>query len=573
VNLGQLKPRDVSQGDQIGRRSGIIADTRNTRAPAYDPSGTMRTASRGDGGADGLLRSLGIAQKGAADLADYSADQYAADEKDNIEEGAADQQLGTVDPVMLEKSDGYRNAVTKGRTMADFNSSSRAFDAELRGVIEKQDVPDLAGRMADVRQRVEAFYHGLAVDPETKQLRPDVQSPTAMRYLADAITRQRPQLEAQALGRIEARFNGETVTHFQRSIDDQSWLHGSAGIDLGLALSVLSKTVPTEMISAAAVDAFVSTAGKLTDGPNGVEGLRLLDGILGKPKALDAGVLQAPSDFPDMLDPVTAYERGEDVPALLGVEGLHLNADEMIRLRQTRDNLAQRLRTRWRAKVSEDQGHNASGMALRIWGQGNPLTPTEITEGIRTGAIDPQQGVGLYSMSNSMQNQQQAQADRVVSLADRAEDRTRRAQISAISGRYMGAILSGRMTGPAARSALLQELPAIRDPQVQAAVANTVLGTSADIEKLVGSSKEAGFALRRFSDKEDLFTRRIADGGWRGEQLQARGRAVASLMDQVRADFAARLHEGMSPAQAEAAVVVRFKPQIDAVTAPKPTRR
>jgi hypothetical protein len=573
MNIAALKPQEVSQGDRIGRRPSIVPEDRNTRAPAYEPAGTMRSARRGDGGAAELMRSLGVAQKGLQDLQGYSEAAYVQIEAENIEAGAADFATGHVDPEQEARSEGYRNAVTKGRTMSDFNTSSRAFDEELRGVIEHQNAPDLEGRMVEVRQRVEAFYHGLAVDPETNQLRPNVQSPTAMRYLADAISRQRPQFEAGALARIEARFNGEAVTHFQTSIDDQSSLHGAAGIDLTLALSALPKTVPTEMISAAAVDAFVSTAGKLTDGPNGVEGLRLLDGILGKPKALDAGVLQAPSDFPDMLDPVTAYERGEDVPALLGVEGLHLNADEMIRLRQTRDNLAQRLRTRWRAKVSEDQGHNASGMALRIWGQGNPLTPTEITEGIRTGAIDPQQGVGLYSMSNSMQNQQQAQADRVVSLADRAEDRTRRAQISAISGRYMGAILSGRMTGPAARSALLQELPAIRDPQVQAAVANTVLGTSADIEKLVGSSKEAGFALRRFSDKEDLFTRRIADGGWRGEQLQARGRAVASLMDQVRADFAARLHEGMSPAQAEAAVVVRFKPQIDAVTAPKPTRR
>ena len=573
MNLAQLKPQDVSQGEQIGRRASIIPETRNTRAPAYDPSGTMQSARRGSGGAGELMRSLGIAQKGLQDLQGYTEADYAAREAENITEGAADQELGTVDPVMLEKSEGYRNAVTKGRTMADFNASSRAFDEELRGVIEHQDAPDLEGRMAEVRQRVESFYHGLAVDPETNQLRPNVQSPTAMRYLADAISRQRPQFEAGALARIEARFNGEAVTHFQTSIDDQSWLHGAAGVDLTLALSALPKTVPGETIRAAAVSAFTNTASKLTDGQNGVEGIRLLDGILGKPRAVDAGVPKAPSDFPAAVDPVTVYEQSEDVPAFLGVEGLHLSAADMLQLREVRSQLAGRLRARWQAKLNEDQGNNASSMALRIWGQGNPLTSTQIREGIRTGAIDAQQGLGLYSMANSMQNQRQAQADRALSLEDRAEARSQKDQIDALTGRFYRKILSGEMTAPQARSEALRVLPTIRDPKVQAAVGNAVLGAAGDIEQLALNSAPVRETSREFTRIGDDAERYIM--AWPGMTL-SRAAALAPqyrrIVDAGLADYLTRVRDGEDPAAAKAAVARSIGSRVNSLKPVRPVR-
>lgn len=571
MNLGQLRPQEVTQGDQIGRRSSILPETRNTRAPAYSASGDMRSARRGDGGAAELMRSLGIAQRGLEDLTDYAAAKHGADEADNIIEGTADQQLGTIDPVMLEKSEGYRNAVTKGRAMSNFNASSRAFDEELRAVIEQQDAPDLEGRMAEVRQRMEAFYTGLAIDPETKQIRPDLQSPTAMRYLADAIGRSRPQLEAAALQRIEARFNGEAVGHFQHSIDDQAALQGAAGIDLELALSTLPDTVPFETVRDAAVSGFVNTATRLAEGPDGVEGLRLLDGILGKPKAIDAGTPHGALDFPEPTDPVSLYEEGADVPVLRGVEGLKLTADDMIRLRSTRDQLAAHIRTRWRAKVAEDQGNNASGMALRIWGQGNPLTPTEIRDSIRSGAIDAQQGVGLYSMANSMQNQRQAQADRQLSLADRAEARAQAEQTASITGSFYRRILAKELTAPQARSEALRVLPTIRDPKVQAAVGNAVLGAAGDIEQLVTNSAPVRATTREFSQLSDNAERDII--AWPGMTLSRAASLTPryrQIVDAGLADYVARVRDGEDPVAARAAVAKDMGVRMNTL---KPARR
>lgn len=571
MNLAQLKPQEVSQGEQIGRRASIVPENRNTRAPAFEPSGNMRSARRGGGGAAELMRSLAIAQRGLDDLQESALNMHAAREAENIAEGAAGQQLGTVDPVMVEKSEGYRNAVTKGRTMSDFNASARAFDEELRGVIEHQDSPDLAVRQADVRQRMEAFYHGLAIDAETKQLRPNLQSPGAMRYLADAISRSRPTVEAAALARIEARFNGEAVTHFQRNIDDQSWLNGASRIDLPLALSVLPKTVPIEMVKEAAVSAFVGTAAKLADGPDGVEGVRLLDAITGKPKVIEPGVPRAPSDFPEAIDPVTRYELSDEVPAMAGVNALQLSADDVIRLRNTRDELARRLRVRWRAKVEEDQGNNASGMALRLWGQGNPLTTTEIREAIRTGAIDPQQGIGLHSMANSMANQRQAQQDRALSLADRAEARTREQQTAAITGSFYRRILSGELTAPQARSEALRMLPTIRDPKVQAAVGNAVLGAAGDLEQLVTNSAPVRAAAREFSKFAENAERDIM--AWPGMTLSRASSLTPryrQIVDAGLADYLARVRDGEGPAAAKASVARDISSRLNSL---KPTVR
>lgn len=815
MNLADQKTRDVQQQEQIGRRASIIPENRNTRAPAYSPSGDMRSARRGDGGAAELMRSLGIAQKGLSDFTAYTENKFEADEKENIAEGAADQQLGTVDPVMLEKSDGYRNAVTKGRTMTEFNKGLRSFDEDLRGFIEQQGSPDLAVRQAEVNAKTEEFFHNFAIDPDTKQLKDFMQSPGAMRYLADGIVQTRTKVESGALARIEERFNEEAITHFETNVSDQVALNGT--LDLPLALSAIPKTVPRDIVAKSTVAAVTNAAQVLRSQGKAVEAVQLLDSIVGKPLPIDAGVPSvsegadfaapvqpavagnlplgirtsaknadgsistvrtisigtekgetliptvvdglvlsnkdaiahfnktgenfgsfasvadadkyaealhqyhagllskspvagvapaasggrvafeplaaavmhvesrgnaaavspvgargpmqtmpgtlrdpgfgvraAANDSPEELtrvgrdylkamlsryngdlvlalsaynagpgradkwqkewagksraqkmalvpfketkdyvrdvltrvgltsggegetsgdptgavaadptfrlgnpsaDPVTTYEQSGKVLPMAGIEKVGLTADQVSHIRETRAQLAQQVRVEWTRKRNEEQTHNATGMALRLWGQGNPLTTTEIREGIRSGAIDPEAGLGLFGMQQTRANQAQAQADRQLSLSDRAEARAEKEETDRVTGGFYRRILSGELTGPQARSEALKVLPTIRSPKVQAAVGNAILGASNDIEQLALNSAPVRSTAREFSKQSNDAELDIAK--WPG-MTPSKAAALApryrAVLDAGLADYVSRVRDGEDPSAAKAAV-------------------
>lgn len=248
MNLGDQKTRPSRQGDRIGRRTSIIEERRDTRAPAYRGSASIRTARRGDvGGADALMKTLGMVKDAASEYADYAAREHATDERDNIARGYADEAAGTVDEELLAKSDGYRNAVTKGRTVTDFTTASREFNSELQTYIEGQTSPSLEVRQAEVSAMIEGFYRDFAQDPETGELRERLQSPGAARYLAEAIQQSRPDALSRAREAIEEKFNGEALEHYGKNIADQPV--DNRRLDLTAARELLPDTVSEKQVS------------------------------------------------------------------------------------------------------------------------------------------------------------------------------------------------------------------------------------------------------------------------------------------------------------------------------------
>lgn len=245
MNLSENRARDVQQQEQIGRRTSIIAERRDTRAPALEPAGNLRTARRGDvGGAEALLRTLGLAQDAGSDIVNYMTNKNALDEKDNIAKGFADEAVGTVDEEMMGKSLGYRNAVTKGRTVTNFSKASREFDEELKQLIEGQESPILEERLAEIDARIEGFFTNFAQDPETGELRDYLQSPGAMRYLAETIQSTRPKAQTAAREMVETKFKAEAFSHFNTNITEQAIETG--GVDLVQARSLLPDIVTDE---------------------------------------------------------------------------------------------------------------------------------------------------------------------------------------------------------------------------------------------------------------------------------------------------------------------------------------
>lgn len=245
MNLSQNRARDVQQQEQIGRRTSIIAERRETRAPALESAGNLRTARRGDvGGAEALLRTLGLAQEAGSDIVTYMTNKNALDEKDNIARGFADESVGAVDEEMMNKSLGYRNAVTKGRTVTNFSKASREFDEELKAMIEGQESPILEERLAEIDARIEGFFTNFAQDPETGELRDYLQSPGAMRYLAETIQTTRPKAQAAAREMVETKFKAEAFGHFNTNITEQALETGT--VDLAAARTLLPSIVTDE---------------------------------------------------------------------------------------------------------------------------------------------------------------------------------------------------------------------------------------------------------------------------------------------------------------------------------------
>lgn len=281
MNLGDDTPRTQRQSSRVSNRSSIIPGRRNTRAPALETNASLRDARRGDvGGAQALMRSLGIVEEGVSDLQAYAEGQFAADEQDNIVRGAADQAAGAVDEAMMEKSDGYRNAVTKGRTVTAFTTATREFAEELEAVLEQQDSPFLEARREEALRMTEEFFTNFAVNPETGELREFLQSPGAMRYLGESIQAVRPRFQANAVQRIEERFSREALSHFSTNVVDQVQEAGTFDVDA--ARSLLPDTVTDEQMSETLIQSVFNAYHTLrADGRRG-EALKVIAGLRGR---------------------------------------------------------------------------------------------------------------------------------------------------------------------------------------------------------------------------------------------------------------------------------------------------
>lgn len=575
MNLADIQARETQQADKLARRSSILPERRNTTLKPLEQNATMASARRGDvGGAEALMKTLGLLQRAGDDVAQATQAQHAQREQDNIAQGALDQQVGRVDPEMEQKSLGYRNAVTKGRTMSEFNGAMRDFDAELRDMIDDDNDVDLTARRQRVLDRTEQFFAEFATDPETGQLKPFLQTPGALRYLAEGISASRGQIEATAMRRIEAKFDGETVNHFSQSVIDQPVMTG--GLDLELAMSVLSDTVQDETVRDAFTKSLSQAASRLWIEKKSVDGLRLLDAVLGRPAPLAVPVPEAAPEGTlglPMVDPVTAYERDGEALTINGLDKIRLAAGHMLALREARENLANRIRQEWQAEVEEEQSFNSSSMALRLYGQGAPLTSVEITQALGTNAISAQAAMSLYDLWRRSTEEAQRYADRQQAERDRAEHDAEQAAIEAATGRYISALASRRMSPAQARERVLQELPGYRSPRVAAAILNGVMAIAGDVE--TSTLNGAGVRDRIGGldrDLRDVWRREFAKPQY-GLTGQRQARLVSqadAIIDRMQADFLSRVQEGDSPEAAQAATNARFGPLLNALLPRRP---
>lgn len=294
VDITTLKTRQAQQDRVTDHRDGVIDSRRNTRAPEFQGSATMRTAQRGDAGAEELMRTLGMVNGAAKGFQAYADTKFAKDEQRNAAQGTTDELTGHVDEELMRKSAGYKNAVSLGRTSTSWNEGYRQFDQDMRAFIEQQDDENLEVRLGQVQSKIDEFYKNFAIDPDTGKLKDFLSTPGAMRYLSEQMRNSRAQVTAAARQKIEERFNVEAVGHYAQNLRDQ--FQAGGGIDLKAAMSLVPGTVPKETLRKATLDTVTSLAveleAKTKDDPNNaVNAIRLLDQLTGVKEGIAKGTI------------------------------------------------------------------------------------------------------------------------------------------------------------------------------------------------------------------------------------------------------------------------------------------
>lgn len=289
VDLASTKLRREAVDKTVDRRSGVLPERRDTRAPDLSPSGNMRSASRGDvGGADELMRTLGLVNKAAGSFQGYAENRFKKQEADNAAQGSIDAATGHVDTELERKSHSYRNSVALGRTMTNFQSGLQGLDEDLRGIIENQDDPELGNRQGEVKERIDAYFKEFAMDPETGELRSFLATPEAKRWLAGSMADTRAKLEASALGKIEERFKGEALTHAGTILGAQI---DAGTVDLKGLRKLVPSTVSDDELRSTILTTVQGKAEQLKSEGRYEDALRTVSNLLGE--GLTPGVVQS----------------------------------------------------------------------------------------------------------------------------------------------------------------------------------------------------------------------------------------------------------------------------------------
>ena len=279
ADLSRVETRTANQSQErlVDRRTSILPERRDTRADRLQTAVTMATARRGDGGAEALMKSLGMVREAAGDFQQYANQKFRKDEDTNAAQGTVDQMAGTVDPELARKSAAYKDSVARGRTASAWADYAVDMDEELNSLIEGQQQLTLEERRDELTGFLDRKFKEFAVSDETGQLQDFLATPGAMRYLGEKMTEARASVSAEATKLIESRFNVEALTHFTKNIRDQAKF---GKVDISAALALVPPTVPDGIKRTAIKDTVVELISTLKDQGREVEARKLLDSVL-----------------------------------------------------------------------------------------------------------------------------------------------------------------------------------------------------------------------------------------------------------------------------------------------------
>jgi len=155
ADLANLRGRDTAQRRITNNRDGVLPQRRNTDLDAVQVRADMRTAGRGDGGADELRRILGDFQRGVQS-ADAAGVQNSMDRRrDEAADGMADAAAGGEADPERQRQTAYQEAFYRVRAESRANAFSSTVSQEIEQAINGgSDPSEIQALMVE---RVTAF--------------------------------------------------------------------------------------------------------------------------------------------------------------------------------------------------------------------------------------------------------------------------------------------------------------------------------------------------------------------------------------------------------------------------------
>lgn len=285
-----MAERDLSRNEQrvqrsdrkVDRRQGILPEIDN-RQRQLETYGNMRSARRGSGGAETILRSLGMLEQGLQNAQGVAQKQHEISEEENYEQALMDHMLGETSEDRMGRSEAYRRGLGMAQTETRWHAHKAEKDAEFQAFLEQQEEPTLEGRLRGAAEWIEKnYFEGFVKDPETGDVL-DMGHKDGYLLALGQVQRARPQLLAAAGQRISTRFEGEAVTLFQDTVRNRVM----AGEEINIAelIDRVPPTVPQEQVTAAYLNTVTAITGELERLGRHQEAVALVDQALGLAEA------------------------------------------------------------------------------------------------------------------------------------------------------------------------------------------------------------------------------------------------------------------------------------------------
>lgn len=217
ADLSQVKSRQTATDRKTNRRSGILPERRDTRQPDLEINANMRSAARGDGGADEIRRIFGMANDA---FQQYARQETARKDQENADQGQLDGLEGRVDEARFKRSESYRNALSDGRVQRSWAENSPKIKVGLDELLKTLDDPDPEVRERAIDEYIENSFGAVAIDPETGKPFEHLTTKSKL-WLAQQMKGTREGLRAAAVAKMEEQMDDESIENASAALVGQ----------------------------------------------------------------------------------------------------------------------------------------------------------------------------------------------------------------------------------------------------------------------------------------------------------------------------------------------------------------
>lgn len=292
ADVSKIQNRTTQQ-DRITRNRDQMFSRRNTEQPQARVFADIRNASRGDGGAEELRRTLGMVQDAAGDFKSYTNNKFKETERQNAGQAALDGVAGKQNDELFAKSRAYREGITLARTQRDWFEGLPKLEKGLSELIAQQTDPDPMKRQAEVNDFISKHWAAFAVDEEGNLK--DFGSPGANGWLAEQMVSARTKAQSAAFAQIDKKLGEESINLMSETV--RARLIAGEELDYKSVLGMVPKWVDPKVAAAAVIETAKLAATDLEARGEGERAMRILNGLIGHFKAtpLNTSAASAPA--------------------------------------------------------------------------------------------------------------------------------------------------------------------------------------------------------------------------------------------------------------------------------------